>query len=124
MTRAPTTHVLGSTDATISPGLLDPSRPPAPTIDPGDIVSCPNTWTQWGNQARYGMSFADREPLRRQFPNGPYSDLGRSSSAERPPEVGVPSRLTLRLPRNLHGATLDLDLLCVAVVCERAACRT
>jgi len=39
-------------------------------------VSCPNTWTQWGNQARYGMSFADREPLRKQFPAGPYSNLG------------------------------------------------
>jgi len=39
-------------------------------------VSYPNTWTQWGNQATFGMSFADREPLRRQFPSGPYSNLG------------------------------------------------
>ena len=56
--------------------MLDPSRPPALTIDAGDIVSYPNTWTQWGNQAKFGMSFADREPLRRQFPSGPYSNLG------------------------------------------------
>ena len=56
--------------------MLDPSRPPALTIDGGDIVSYPNTWTQWGNQAKFGMSFADREPLRRQFPTGPYSNLG------------------------------------------------
>jgi len=72
----PTTHVLESTIDTVSPGVLDPSRPPALTIPPGDIVSCPNTWTQWGNQARFGMSFADREPLRKQFPSGPYSNLG------------------------------------------------
>ncbi len=72
----PRTHVLESTDASVSPGVLDPSRPAAVTIDSGDIVSYPNTWTQWGNQARFGMSFADREPLRRQFPTGPYSNVG------------------------------------------------
>jgi acetamidase/formamidase len=70
------THVLESSDESVSPGVLDPSRPAALTIDSGDIVSYPNTWTQWGNQARFGMSFADREPLRRQFPTGPYSNLG------------------------------------------------
>lgn len=70
------THVLESRSDTVSPGVLDPSRPPALTIASGDVVSCPNTWTQWGNQARYGMSFADREPLRKQFPTGPYSNLG------------------------------------------------
>jgi acetamidase/formamidase len=72
----PRTYVLESSDASVSPGVLDPSRPAALTIDSGDIVSCPNTWTQWGNQARFGMSFADREPLRRQFRTGPYSNLG------------------------------------------------
>lgn len=71
-----TTHVLESTHETISPGVLDPTRPAALTIASGDVVSCPKTWTQWGNQAGYGMSFADREPLRRQFPSGPYSNLG------------------------------------------------
>jgi len=74
--RQPVTHVLESSKATISSGTIDPSRPPALTIESGDIVSCPNTWTQWGNQARFGMSFADREPLRKQFPAGPYSNLG------------------------------------------------
>src|SRR6202050_4824705 len=72
----PTTHVLISSPESVSSGTLDPSRPAALTIDSGDIVSCPNTWTQWGNQALFGMSFADREPLRRQFPSGPYSNLG------------------------------------------------
>ncbi len=70
------THVLESTDASVSPGVLDPTRAAALTIEPGDVVSYPNTWTQWGNQATFGMSFADREPLRRQFPAGPYSNVG------------------------------------------------
>jgi acetamidase/formamidase len=72
----PRTHILESRPETVSAGVLDPGRPPALTIAPGDIVSCPSTWTQWGNQARLGMSFADREPLRKQFPTGPYSNLG------------------------------------------------
>jgi acetamidase/formamidase len=70
------THVLESTPESVSSGVLDPSRPAALTIDSGDVVSYPNTWTQWGDQAKFGMSFADREPLRRQFPSGPYSNLG------------------------------------------------
>jgi acetamidase/formamidase len=72
----PRTHVVESTDASVSPGVLDPTRPAALRIDSGDIVSYPNTWTQWGNQAHFGMSFADREPLRRRFPTGPYSNVG------------------------------------------------
>jgi acetamidase/formamidase len=72
----PKAHVLESTPASVSSGVLDPSRPAALTIDSGDVVSYPNTWTQWGNQAKFGMSFADREPLRRRFPSGPYSNLG------------------------------------------------
>jgi acetamidase/formamidase len=72
----PQTHVLQSSSQTVSPGVLDPSRGPAVTIDDGDTVVYPNTWTHWGNQAKFGMSFADREPLRKQFPTGPYSNLG------------------------------------------------
>ena len=72
----PTTHILESTEASVSSGTIDPRRPPALTIESGDIVSCPNTWTQWADRAQFGMSFADREPLRKQFPAGPYSNLG------------------------------------------------
>jgi acetamidase/formamidase len=72
----PKVHVLRSSHETVSSGTLDPTRAPALSIDSGDIVSCPDTWTQWGNQAHFGMTFADREPLRRQFPSGPYSNLG------------------------------------------------
>ncbi len=69
-------HVLESTHGSVSSGVIDPRRPAAVTIDSGDVVSYPNTWTQWGNRAKFGMSFAEREPLRREFPTGPYSNVG------------------------------------------------
>ncbi|MFZ0668594.1 MAG: acetamidase/formamidase family protein [Acidimicrobiales bacterium] len=71
-----TVHVVESTTQTVRSGYLDPSAPPVATIAPGDVVSYPNTWTHWGNEATFGMTFAEREPLRHRYPNGPYSMLG------------------------------------------------
>ncbi len=70
------THVLESTGDTVSMGVLDPARPPALTVDSGDIVHYPNTWTVWGNEAKYGLSFDEREPIRKRYPSGPYSNVG------------------------------------------------
>ena len=70
------THVLESTKDTVSMGVLDPARAPAVTIDSGDIVHYPNTWTVWGNEAKYGLSFDEREPIRKRYPSGPYSNVG------------------------------------------------
>jgi acetamidase/formamidase len=70
------THVLESTKETVSMGVFDPARPPALTIDSGDIVHYPNTWTVWGNEAKYGLSFDEREPIRKRYPSGPYSNVG------------------------------------------------
>jgi acetamidase/formamidase len=61
---------------TVRSGFLDPAAEPVASIAPGDTVQYPDTWTHWGNEARFGMSFADREPLRHRYPNGPYSMLG------------------------------------------------
>ena len=69
-------HVLESTKDTVSMGVLDPARGPAVTIDSGDIVHYPNTWTVWGNEAKYGLSFDEREPIRKRYPSGPYSNVG------------------------------------------------
>src|ERR1700733_13350313 len=71
-----TVHTVESTSVPVRSGFLDPAAPAAATIETGDIVSFPNTWTLWGNEATYGMSFADREPLRHRYPKGPYSMLG------------------------------------------------
>ena len=70
------THVVESTPETVRSGYLDPAAEPVAVIAPGDTVRYPNTWTHWGNEAKFGMSFADREPLRHRYPHGPYSMLG------------------------------------------------
>jgi acetamidase/formamidase len=71
-----TVHTVESTNQTVRSGFFDPEAPPAAIIDSGDIVSYPNTWMHWGNKPQFGMTFAEREPLRHLFPSGPYSMLG------------------------------------------------
>ena len=70
------THIVESTPETVRSGYLDPAAKPVAVIQPGDTVRYPNTWTHWGNEAKFEMSFADREPLRHRYPHGPYSMLG------------------------------------------------
>jgi len=69
-------QVVHSTTETVRSGYLDPSARPVASVDSGDRVSFPDTWTHWGNEAVFGMTFADREPLRHKYPQGPYSMLG------------------------------------------------
>jgi len=52
------THTVESTTDTVRSGYLDPAAEPVATIAPGDAVRYPNTWTHWGNEAKFGMSFA------------------------------------------------------------------
>jgi acetamidase/formamidase len=72
----PATHTVESKPETVRSGYLDPAARPVAEVAPGDTVRYPNTWTHWGNEAVFGMSFADREPLRHRYPHGPYSMLG------------------------------------------------
>jgi acetamidase/formamidase len=88
-----TLHTVESTSETVRSGFLDPTAPPVATITSGDVVSYPNTWTHWGNEAVYGMTFADREPLRHRYPNGPYSMLGPVVVAEAEPGDVIECRL-------------------------------
>jgi acetamidase/formamidase len=70
------THVLESTRKTVRVGAMDPAAPPAVTVDSGDVVHYPNTWVNWANEAKYGMGFDEREPIRKRYPAGPYSLVG------------------------------------------------
>lgn len=70
------THVLPSTKETVRVGAMDPLAPPAVTIDSGDVVHYPSTWVNWANEAKYGMGFDEREPIRKRYPAGPYSLVG------------------------------------------------
>lgn len=80
------THVLPSTRETVRVGAMDPAAAPAVTVDSGDIVHYPNTWVNWADEAKYGMSFEEREPIRKRYPAGPYSLVG--PVAVRGAEVG------------------------------------
>lgn len=71
-----TDHVVRSTSQTVRSGFLDPTAAPVARIRSGSSVTFPDTWTHWGNEATYGMTFAEREPLRHRYPDGPYSMLG------------------------------------------------
>jgi acetamidase/formamidase len=70
------THVVESNDQTVRVGVVDPKVAPIVTIESGDVVRYVNTWINWGNEAKYGMSFAEREPIRHKYPQGPYSLVG------------------------------------------------
>jgi acetamidase/formamidase len=70
------TYTVESTPDSVRSGYLDPAAKPVATIMTGDTVSYPHTWTHWGNEAAFGMSFAEREPLRHRYPRGPYSMVG------------------------------------------------
>ena len=71
-----TVHALPSNNDTVRVGTMDPAAPVVLTIHSGDVVSYPNTWVNWGNEAKEGMSFAEREPIRKRYPQGPYSLIG------------------------------------------------
>lgn len=70
-------HVLPSTNETVRVGVMDPAVTPVLEIESGDVVHYPDTWVNWANEAKYGMSFAEREPIRKKYSAlGPYSLIG------------------------------------------------
>ncbi|MBG9390497.1 acetamidase/formamidase family protein [Caenimonas aquaedulcis] len=70
------THVLPSTKETVRVGAMDPAARPGVTVDSGDVVHYPDTWVNWADEAKYGMAFDEREPIRKRYPAGPYSLVG------------------------------------------------
>jgi acetamidase/formamidase len=70
------THVVESSAKTVRAGELDPRAEPAVVIESGDVVHYPNTWLNRANEPKYGMSFEEREPIRRRYPAGPYANIG------------------------------------------------
>lgn len=70
-------HVLPSTPQTVRVGVMDPAAPSVLEVESGDVVHYPNTWVNWANEAKLGMSFAEREPIRKKYAaQGPYSLIG------------------------------------------------
>ncbi len=93
-----TIHTVESTHGTVRSGVLDPMAASVVKIEPGDEVSYPNTWTNWQNEMKYGMSFAERGRLRQQYPGCPYPLIGPVEMAGAEPGDVIECRLTrLRL---------------------------
>jgi acetamidase/formamidase len=61
---------------TVQVGQMTPDAKAAATIRSGDTVWYDGTWTNWGNEAKYGMGFKEREPIRKKYPNGAFSLIG------------------------------------------------
>ncbi len=63
-------------EETVRVGQMEPDTPVAAAVKSGDTVWYDGTWTNWGNEAKYGMTFKEREPIRKKYPNGAFSLIG------------------------------------------------
>src|SRR5215472_4642514 len=70
-------HVVESSDKTVRLGVYDTTLPPILTIDSGDTLSFPNTWSHFMNQMQPGVSIDKLADLRKSNPGrGPHSIVG------------------------------------------------
>jgi acetamidase/formamidase len=70
-------HVVESSDKTVHLGVYDTTLPPILTIDSGDTLSFPNTWSHFMNQMQPGVSIDKLADLRKSNPGrGPHSIIG------------------------------------------------
>jgi len=70
-------HVVESTKETVRLGVFDATLPPIVTIDSGDWVSFPNTWSHFLNELQPGVPIGRLAALRTSNPGrGPHSIIG------------------------------------------------
>src|SRR5262252_6183530 len=70
-------HVVDSNNETVRLGVFDATLPPILTIDSGDSVSFPNTWSHFLNQMQPGVPVEKLAELRTSNPGrGPHSIIG------------------------------------------------
>ena len=70
-------HVVESTKETVRLGVFDATLPPILTIDSGDTVSFPNTWSHFLNEMQPGVTIERLADLRKSNPGrGPHSIIG------------------------------------------------
>jgi acetamidase/formamidase len=95
------THVVESGKETVRLGVFDATLPPIVTIESGDLVSFPNTWSHFMNELQPGVPIGRLVELRTSNPGrGPHSIIG--PIAVRDAEAG--DVLEIRC-RRLHPAT-------------------
>jgi acetamidase/formamidase len=70
-------HVVQSTRETVRLGVFDATLPPILTIESGDLVSFPNTWSHFMNELQPGVPISRLAELRTTNPGrGPHSIIG------------------------------------------------
>lgn len=70
-------HVVPSTKETVKLGVYDTTLPPILTIDSGDIISFPDTWSHFLNEMQPGVPIDTLAQLRVSNPGrGPHSIIG------------------------------------------------
>ena len=71
------THVVESTKETVRLGVFDATLPPLVTIESGDLVSLPKTWSHFLNELQPGVPVGRLAELRTSNPGrGPHSIIG------------------------------------------------
>ena len=70
-------HIVESNNQTVHLGVFDTNLPPIVTIDSGDTISFPNTWSHFLNQLQPGVPVDTLATLRKSNPGrGPHSIIG------------------------------------------------
>jgi acetamidase/formamidase len=70
-------HVVESNKETVRLGVFDATLPPIVTIESGDLVSFPNTWSHFMNELQPGVPISRLAELRTSNPGrGPHSIIG------------------------------------------------
>lgn len=70
-------HVVDSNKETVQLGVFDATLPPILTVESGDVVSFPNTWSHFLNEMQPGVSIDRLAELRKANPGkGPHSIIG------------------------------------------------
>jgi acetamidase/formamidase len=94
------THVVESTKETVRLGVFDATLPPIVTVESGDWVSFPNTWSHFMNELQPGVPIGRLAELRTSNPGrGPHSIIGPVAVKDAEPGDVVEIRY-----RRLHPA--------------------
>lgn len=94
-------HVVDSNKETVRLGVFDATLPPIVTIESGDSVSFPNTWSHFMNELQPGVPISRLAELRTSNPGrGPHSIIGPIAVKDAEPGDVVEIRY-----RRLHPAS-------------------
>jgi len=94
-------HTVESNDQTVHLGVFDTTLPPILTVESGDTISYPNTWSHFLNQMQPGVPIDKLAELRKSNPGrGPHSIIGPIAVKDAEPGDVLEVRYKRILPFN------------------------